>query len=147
MASLVLLITCSMATMPYTSKHFHTLSEVSMLRQQEREVNGGELVQETVIETAASTSDIVKIAAHSRARSVAGVIAGVLRKHDRLELQSIGAAATNQAVKAIAIANHYLQEDNIALSFVPSFLSVIVNGEERTALRFLIERRVQQETS
>ena len=56
-------------------------------------------------------SGVLKVSAHSNPNSVAGALAGVLRERPAAELQAIGAGATNQAVKAIAIARSYLQRE------------------------------------
>jgi stage V sporulation protein S len=44
-------------------------------------------------------------------------------------------------VKAIIIARSYLQEEQITIAMTPSFLDVVIDGEERTALRMVVERR------
>ena len=49
-------------------------------------------------------ADIIRVSAKSRAPSVAGAIAGVVREAGRADVQAIGAGAVNQAVKAAAIA-------------------------------------------
>ena len=48
-------------------------------------------------------NEVLKVAAASRPVLVAGAIAGVIRSQSRVELHAIGAAAVNQAIKAIAI--------------------------------------------
>ena len=48
--------------------------------------------------------EILKVSAGSPPNMVAGAIANVMRKAGEVEVQTIGAGATNQAVKAIAIA-------------------------------------------
>ena len=68
-------------------------------------------------------------------------LAGVLREKPAAELQAIGAGATNQAVKAIAIARSYLHPAGIDLVCVPEFTDVEIEGNVRTAMRFLVERR------
>jgi len=85
--------------------------------------------------------DIIKVSAKSRSTSVAGAIAGVVRENGRAEVQAIGAGAVNQAVKAVAIAKGYLTLDEIDVICVPSFVEVEIDGQERTALRFLVEPR------
>ncbi len=85
--------------------------------------------------------DIIKVSARSRSTAVAGAIAGVTREHNRAEIQAIGAGAVNQAVKAMAIARGYLAEDGIDVVFVPYFTETIIDGQERTALRFVVEPR------
>lgn len=86
------------------------------------------------------STDILKVSTRSRPSAVAGAIAGVMRQHSSVEVQSIGAGATNQAIKAIAIARSYLRDDHIDVGCVPFFIDVAIEGEDRTALRLLIER-------
>src|SRR5947207_14708303 len=57
--------------------------------------------------------EILKVSGKSRPALVAGAIAGVVRQAGRVELQAIGAGATNQTVKAIAIARGYLITNGI----------------------------------
>lgn len=85
--------------------------------------------------------DTIKVAAKSRSTAVAGAIAGVIREHKHAEVQAIGAGAVNQAVKAIAIARGYLEQDGLNIVCVPVFVEVDVNGEERTAIKFSVEVR------
>lgn len=85
--------------------------------------------------------EVLKVSTRSRPSAVAGAIAGVLREHGHAEIQSIGAGATNQAVKAIAIARSYLAGDGMDLVCVPSFIDIAIDAEERTAMRISIERR------
>jgi stage V sporulation protein S len=83
--------------------------------------------------------DTIKVSAKSRSTAVAGAIAGVIREHKHAEVQAIGAGAVNQAVKAIAIARGYLQQDGLNIVCVPVFVEVDVGGEERTAVKFSVE--------
>jgi stage V sporulation protein S len=94
-----------------------------------------------VLEPAGSETEVLKVSAKSRPSAVAGAIAGVVRESGRAEVQAIGAGATNQAVKAIAIAREYLMETEIDAVCVPAFIDVIIDNEERTAIRLVIERR------
>jgi stage V sporulation protein S len=86
-------------------------------------------------------SGVLKVSAQSNPNSVAGALAGVLREKPAAELQAIGAGATNQAVKAIAIARSYLHPSGIDLVCVPEFTDVEIDGNVRTAIRLLVERR------
>ncbi len=86
-------------------------------------------------------AEVLKVSTRSRPSAVAGAIAGVIRENGVAEVQSIGAGATNQAIKAIAIARSYLNEEQIDIICVPSFIDVSIDNEERTAIRMLIERR------
>jgi stage V sporulation protein S len=81
---------------------------------------------------------IIKVSAESRTSAVAGAIAGVIREHRHADVQAIGAGAVNQAVKAVAIARGYLQEDGIDIICIPQFTSVEIDGKERTALRLVV---------
>lgn len=85
--------------------------------------------------------DIIKVASTSRSTSVAGAIAGVMREQDKVDVQSIGAGAVNQAVKAVAIARGYLELDGIDIICIPSFVEVTIEGQERTAVRLSVKRR------
>lgn len=86
-------------------------------------------------------AELIKVSAQSRSTAVAGAIAGVMREQGYAEMQAIGASAVNQAVKAIAIARGYLEQDNIDLAIVPSFTEVEIEGNERTAVRIAIFKR------
>ena len=85
--------------------------------------------------------DIIKVSARSRSTAVAGAIAGVMRQHNLAEVQAIGAGAVNQAVKALAIARGYLERDEMDIVSTPYFTEVDIDGQERTAVRFLVEPR------
>ena len=86
------------------------------------------------------TADIIKVSATSRSTAVAGAIAGVMRQYHHAEVQAIGAGAVYQAVKAIAIARKYLSRE-AAIMTVPVFTDVMIDGQERTAIRFIVEER------
>ncbi len=85
---------------------------------------------------------ILKVSARSRPTAVAGAIAGSVRESRRAEVQAIGADAVNQAVKAVAVARGYLEQDNIDVVCIPSFVDVMIDGQERTAIRLTVEPRV-----
>lgn len=85
--------------------------------------------------------DVLKVSARSRPSAVAGAIAGVVRDAGRAEIQAIGAGATNQAVKAVAIARDYLRETGIEAICLPAFIDVTVGDEDRTAIRLVVEPR------
>ena len=88
-----------------------------------------------------NSAEVLKVSTRSRPSAVAGAIAGVIRENGTAEVQSIGAGATNQAIKAVAIARSYLNEEGIDIVCIPSFIDVAIDDEERTAIRLLIERR------
>ena len=84
---------------------------------------------------------VLKVASHSHVTSVAGAIAGVVRDSGRAEVQAIGAAAANQATKAVAIARSFWAQDGIDVVSIPAFAIVSIDGKERTALRIIVEPR------
>lgn len=83
----------------------------------------------------------LKVSARSSPNAVAGAIAGVVREHGCAEVHVIGAGALNQAVKAVAIARGYLAEQGLDLVCVPSFVTLEVDGEQRTAISLVMEDR------
>lgn len=85
--------------------------------------------------------DIIKVSARSRSTAVAGAIAGVIRDTKHAEVQAIGASAVNQAIKAVAIARGYLMQDGIDIICIPSFTEVNIEGQERTAVKLIVEPR------
>ena len=85
--------------------------------------------------------EVLKVSSHSIPNSVAGAIAGMLRDQGTVEVQAVGAGATNQAIKAVAIARGYVAPSGIDLICVPGFASIVIDGEERTAIRLICERR------
>jgi len=74
----------------------------------------------------------------SSPKAVAGALAGVIREEGKVELQAIGAGAVNQAIKAIAIARGYTATSGIDLVCIPAFVDVEIDGDERTAIKFLV---------
>ncbi|MEW6448068.1 MAG: stage V sporulation protein S [Bacillota bacterium] len=85
--------------------------------------------------------EILKVSARSNPNSVAGALAGVLRERGSAEIQAIGAGAINQAVKAIAIARGFVAPSGMDLICIPAFTDVVIDGEERTAIRIIVEPR------
>lgn len=85
--------------------------------------------------------EIIKVSGRSRATSVAGAIAGVVREEGHAEVQAIGAGAVNQAVKAVAIARKYLALDGLDVICEPSFVEVVIEARERTAIKLVVEPR------
>ena len=58
-----------------------------------------------------------------------------------MEIQTIGAGAVNQAVKAVAIARGYVAPNGIDVVCVPAFTQSEINGEVKTGLKLDIVRR------
>ena len=84
---------------------------------------------------------VLKVSAKSNPNSVAGALAGVVREQGSAELQAIGAGALNQAVKAVAIARGFVAVQGIDLICIPAFTDLMVEGEEKTAIKLIVEPR------
>jgi len=85
--------------------------------------------------------EVLKVSAHSQPKSVAGALAAVLRDRATAEIQAVGAGAVNQAVKAIAITRGFVAPNGIDLEVVPAFSEIQIDGEDRTAIKFIVEPR------
>ncbi len=85
--------------------------------------------------------EVLKVSSKSVPNSVAGAIAGVIREYGVVEVQAVGAGAANQAVKSVAIARGYLAPAGIDLVCVPAFANVTIDGEDRTAIKLIVEVR------
>ena len=85
--------------------------------------------------------DVLKISAKSNPNSVAGALAGVIRERGVAEMQAIGAGALNQAIKAIAIARGFVAPSGIELICIPAFTDILIEGDERTAIKLIVEPR------
>lgn len=85
--------------------------------------------------------EILKVSANSQPKSVAGAIAAIVRNNQPVEMQTIGAGAVNQAVKSIAIARGYVAPNGIELVTIPAFSQLEVDGEIKTSIKFVVEKR------
>jgi len=85
--------------------------------------------------------DVLKVSAKSNPKSVAGALAAVLRERGTAEVQAVGAGAVNQGIKAVAIARGFVAPNGINLIVIPAFSEISIDGEERTAIRFIVEPR------
>jgi stage V sporulation protein S len=85
--------------------------------------------------------DVIKVAARSRTTAVAGAVAGGIREHGHAEVQASGAGAVNQAIKATAIARRFLELDGIEMICIPMLIEIVIDDQERTAVRLVVEPR------
>ncbi|ASI34979.1 MULTISPECIES: stage V sporulation protein S [Exiguobacterium] len=85
--------------------------------------------------------DALKVSAKSNPNAVAGAIAGVLREKGSVEIQAIGAGALNQSIKAVAIARGFVAPAGMDLICIPAFTDIMIDGEERTAIKLIVEPR------
>lgn len=85
--------------------------------------------------------EMLKVSSNSSPNKVAGALAGVLREEGKAELQAVGAGAINQGVKAVAIARGFVAPSGVDLVCVPAFTDIEIDGEERTAIKLIVEPR------
>ena len=87
----------------------------------------------------------LKVGKDTDAKALAGAIASCTREGSRVELTAIGAASVNQAVKAVAIARQFVEEEAIDLCCRPEFVELSDDqlgdgtaGGPTSALRLLV---------
>ncbi|MBZ4646366.1 MAG: stage sporulation protein [Petroclostridium sp.] len=85
--------------------------------------------------------EVLKVSSKSSPNSIAGALAGVIREKGVAEIQAIGAGALNQAIKAVAIARGFVAPSGIDLICIPAFTDIVIDGEERTAIKLIVEPR------
>ena len=85
--------------------------------------------------------ETLKVSSKSDSNRVAGALANVLREQSSVEIQAIGAGALNQAIKGIAIARGFVAPSGKNLVCIPAFTDIQIDGEERTAIKLIVEAR------
>lgn len=83
--------------------------------------------------------ETLKVSSKSNPSSVAGALANVFREKGNVEIQAVGAGALNQAIKAVAIARGFMVPSGKNLVCIPAFADITIDGEERTAIKLIIE--------
>ena len=85
--------------------------------------------------------EILKVSSKSNPSKVAGAIANIYREKGGVELQTIGAGSLNQAIKAIAICRGFVAPTGDNLVVIPAFNDTVINGEQKTAIKLIIEAK------
>ena len=85
--------------------------------------------------------EVLKVSSKSKPNSVAGALANAFREKQTVEIQAVGAGSLNQAIKAIAIARGYVAPTGKDLICIPAFSDIMIDGEERTAFKLIVEYR------
>ena len=85
--------------------------------------------------------EILKVGSKSNPNRVAGALANVFREKGKVEIQAIGAGALNQAIKSIAIARGFVAPSGKDLVCIPAFSDISIDGEERTAIKLIVESK------
>jgi stage V sporulation protein S len=84
---------------------------------------------------------VLKVAANSNPKNVAGAIAKSVRAGNKVEMIAMGPQAVNQAVKAMAISSEYLVREAKDLIFKPEFMHLNIEGEQKSAIKFVVLTR------
>jgi stage V sporulation protein S len=90
-------------------------------------------------------ADILKVGSSTNPKKLAGAIAHTLAENKnkanvgRAIMQAVGAAAVNQAIKGFAIAREFVAPTGQDIICVPGFQDIEIEGEQKTAIRFIIE--------
>ena len=85
--------------------------------------------------------EVLKVSTKSNPNSVAGALAAIIKERNTVEIQAVGAGAINQAVKAIAIARGFVAPSGKDIVCIPAFTDIETDGEERTAIKLIIQPR------
>ena len=86
--------------------------------------------------------DIIKVSSKSISQKVAGSIANSFREGcSEVEIQTVGAGAVNQAIKAISIARGFVAPLGMNLICTPTFYDVIIDGKEKPAIKLLVQNK------
>ena len=85
--------------------------------------------------------EVLKVSSKSKPNSVAGALANAFREKQTVEIQAVGAGSLNQAIKAIAIARGYVAPTGKDLICIPAFSDIMIDSEERTAIKLIVESR------
>ena len=83
--------------------------------------------------------ETIKVGSKSNPNKVAGALANILRSNDKVEMQTIGAGALNQGIKAIAIARGFITPSGKNLVCIPTFTDITINNNLKTAIKLIIE--------
>ncbi|MHC1722492.1 MAG: stage V sporulation protein S [Aminipila sp.] len=82
--------------------------------------------------------EILKVSSKTSPNAAAGALRNA---KGSVEIQAIGAGALNQAVKSVAIARGFMAPSGYDLVCIPAFTGVEIDGEERTAIKLIVEAR------
>ena len=83
--------------------------------------------------------EVLKVASKSEAKSVASALLAIFGKgQEKIEIHAIGAAAGNEAVKAVIIARGSLITQGKDITLTPSFMDIEIDGVRKTGIRMIV---------
>ena len=83
--------------------------------------------------------EMIRVSSSSKPSKVAGALTRLLREHKSVQIQVMGAASLNQAMKAIAIARGYIAPGGYEIYCIPSFYDLTIDDQVITSLRLNVE--------
>lgn len=78
---------------------------------------------------------IIRVKSASDVKALAGSITKALEDGSEVEVQSIGAGAVNQAIKAIAMSRGFIAPKGKDVIVRPGFGETIIDGKEKTVIK------------
>lgn len=81
----------------------------------------------------------MRVKKDSTAASIAGAITGILRSGEDTTLECVGVAAVHQAVKGMALAEKFLEADNLHAVCYFTTDNRFISGKEFTAFIFHVK--------
>lgn len=85
--------------------------------------------------------EMMRVSSTSQPSKVAGALTSILREQKSVQIQVIGAASLNQAMKAIAIARGYIAPGGYEIYCIPSFYDLTIDDQVITSIRLNVEMR------
>lgn len=85
--------------------------------------------------------NIIRVSAKTSPNVLARAIADLMKDDGVIHLRAVGAAAINQAVKAIAICRIIIVATGADIVCTPWFSEVTIEDERKTAITFSVELR------
>lgn len=83
---------------------------------------------------------IFRVSKNTEVNKLASAIYTNMENLNKIKLSCIGAASTQQAMKAVATARGMATVAGFDILMQPFFNQVIINDEEKTALEFLLQK-------
>lgn len=91
-------------------------------------------------------TNVLWVAADSQPGLVAGAIAGQIRDVQQSDLQAIGMMATYQMLKAVIVAQMYLEAEDVNLTCSIRYVNGAIDGRERKAVRMAVRLASEPDT-
>lgn len=85
--------------------------------------------------------EVLKVSSKSNPNSVAGALAGVLREKRLCRNTSDWCRSIKSSCKGNSYSERFVAPSGMDLVCIPAFTDVAIDGEERTAIKLIVEPR------